>query len=184
MQSSLELTNDFKTAVASDKVTLSDGNQIPVVGMGTWKITDPAIMNNAVDAALEIGYRHFDSAELYENEHLLGDALKLALPKYNLTRKDIWITGKVVMWNMSREGAISSINTTIESMGCEYLDLVLIHWPTSIGELQGEEARLDCWKGMIEMKNQGLVKSIGVSNFTVKHLSSFLDKCGEQPVMN
>ena len=58
--------------------------------MGTWKIVDPKIMDDAVDAAIEIGYRHFDSAELYENEHLLGDALKKALAKHNLSRKDIW----------------------------------------------------------------------------------------------
>lgn len=138
--------------------------------MGTWKITDAELMDKAVDAALEVGYRHFDSAELYENEHLLGDALKKALPKYNLTRKDIWITGKIAMWNMSYEGAMSSIQNTIDTMEIEYLDLVLIHWPTSIGELVGEEARYECWRGMCEMKTKGLVKCLGVSNFTVRHI--------------
>lgn len=88
------------------------------------------------------------------------------------------------MWQMSYDGAISSIQNTIEGMGCEYLDLVLIHWPTSIGELQGEEARYETWKGIVEMKKQGLVKSLGVSNFTVRHIEQFMDKVEDKPVVN
>ena len=109
-------------------------------------------MDIAIDAALEVGYRHFDSAESYENEEMLGIALKKGLEKHGLKREDIWITSKIAAWRMDYENAKDSIETSVKLIDCGYLDLSLIHWPTSICGEAGEIGRLETWKGMVEMK--------------------------------
>lgn len=157
-------------AILTDKLILADGRAMPFVGMGTWKMTTPEVMEPAVDAAIEVGYRLFDTAESYENEEILGVALKKALEKYGLKREDIWITTKIPPWKMDHENAKESILQSIKALDCGYLDLALIHWPTSIIGEPGEIGRDLTWKGLVEMKQAGFVKSIGVSNFLSRHL--------------
>lgn len=102
-----DLTNN--SPIMTQKLMLSDGRAIPFVGMGTWKMTTLKVLEPAIDAALEVGYRHFDTAESYENEEILGIALKKGLEKHGLKREDIWITSKIAPWRMDYENAIDSI---------------------------------------------------------------------------
>lgn len=174
-----QLTNILQT-----KVKLSDGREIPQIGLGTWKVTSLEEVEQAIDYAVSAGYRHFDTAEAYENEEQVGKGLKKALLKYGLKREDIWLTTKIAVWQMSYEGAKESMNNSLEAFDLEYIDLVLIHWPTSIAGEAGETGRLETWKALEEFKTEGKVKSIGVSNFYLRHIESFYEKVKEKPVVN
>ena len=96
-------------SVLTEKLTLKDGRQIPKVGLGTWKMTESEVMEQAIDNAIACGYKHFDTAEMYENEHLVGAALKKACAKYGVKRQDLWITAKIPPWRMNYESAKESI---------------------------------------------------------------------------
>ncbi|CDW85098.1 aldo keto reductase family protein [Stylonychia lemnae] len=185
MQEDLTNNSTENSPIYNQSVLLLDGRSIPQIGMGTWKIPDQESMDKAIDAALEVGYRHFDSAESYENEEMLGIALKKGFEKYGLKREDIWITSKIAAWRMDYENAKDSIETSVKLIDCGYLDLSLIHWPTSICGEAGEIGRLETWKGMVEMKQKGLVKSLGISNFLTRHIEQMLSQVGdEKPVIN
>jgi len=168
----------------NEKIILADGRAMPYVGMGTWKITDATAVDQAIDAAIEVGYRHFDCAISYENENLVGAALKKALAKYGVTREEIWITSKIPPWMMDYETAKEAVKQSVGDLDCGYLDLCLIHWPTSILGEAGEIGRHETWRGLEEMKEAGLVKSIGVSNFTARHIEQIMSKAKEKPVVN
>lgn len=153
-------------------------------------MTDQETLDQAIDAAIEGGYRHFDCAELYENETMVGLALKKACDKYKITREQLWITSKIPPYMMDYESAKECISNSAETLNqmlepgsSGYLDLVLIHWPTTIVSEPGLDNRLSVWKALSEMQGQGLVKTIGVSNFTVKHLKEFLAN-GIRPTVN
>ena len=151
-------------------------------------MNDAATLDGAVDAAIESGYRHFDCAELYENEQLVGEAIKKACDKHEVKRDELWITSKVPPYAMDYEAAKECIQNSVRALNQDveeggYLDLVLIHWPTSIISEPGEANRLATWKALEEMKAAGFVRSIGVSNFTPKHLKPFL-QLAEKPVVN
>lgn len=106
------------------------------------------------------------------------------MEKYGIKREDIWITTKIAVWSMAYENAKESMQQSLNLLGLDYLDLVLIHWPTSIVSEPGEVGRLETWKAMEEFKSDGKVKSIGVSNFLVKHLESMLPKMKVKPSVN
>lgn len=108
----------------------------------------------------------------------------MSLNNHNLSREDIWITSKIPPWRMGYEEAKESIQSSIDLLEIKYIDLILIHWPTSIIGEPGEKARLETWKAIEECKEKGLVKSVGVSNFLVKHLEPMLSKIKEKPVVN
>ena len=150
-----------------------------MLGLGTWKMTDSSTLDTAIDAAIESGYRHFDCAELYENEQLVGDALKKACDKYGVKREQIWITSKIPPYMMEPEAAKECIRNSVLNLTKQedgYIDLVLIHWPTSIVAEPGVENRVVTYKALEEMRDLGLARSIGVSNFTPKHINQFLER--------
>jgi diketogulonate reductase-like aldo/keto reductase len=165
--------SQYSPSTFRETVKLSDGRVMPLVGLGTWKMVDQAVLDHALDAALEGGYRHIDCAELYENEGMVGQALAKAMAKHGVTRVELWITSKVPHYAMDYETAKECIRNSVTALtGDEngYLDLALIHWPTSILAEPGLENRLAVWRAFEEVKTEGRVKSIGVSNFTVRHL--------------
>ncbi|TNV76766.1 hypothetical protein FGO68_gene9067 [Halteria grandinella] len=179
-------STNFDHPVFTETFTLSDGNKIPFVGMGTWRMTDSDVLTSAIDAALEAGYRHFDCAELYENEEIIGKALAQGMAKYGVKREELWLTSKVPHYSMEYDAAKECIDNSVRQLTQSedgYLDLVLIHWPTSIIVEAGLENRLTIWKALQEKQAVGKVKSIGVSNFTAKHIQEFLDK-GITPTLN
>ena len=152
---------------------MNDNCQIPVVGLGTWKSEPGKTTSQAVLDSLEAGYRHIDTARAYDNETDVGRAVNDS----GLPREDLFITTK--LWNQHQgyEEAIEACEKSLNRLNCDYIDLYLIHWPL-------REKRNHSWKAFIELRERGLCKSIGVSNFTIEHLAEIEAKFGILPAVN
>lgn len=155
------------------KFKLANGTSIPSVGLGTWKSAD----NDAYQAvlwALKAGYRHIDTAMIYGNEEAVGKAIKDS----GIPREELFITTK--LWNSDQgyDLAKAAIQTSLDKLDLEYVDLYLIHW------FKGYESGLATWKAMEEMYHDGKAKAIGVSNHNVHHLQTYLEKATVKPMVN
>ncbi len=156
------------------RLAFHDGHSIPQLGFGIWQVP-PAAATDAVQSALELGYRHIDGAYLYMNEEGLGEGLR----RSGVPREDVFITTKV--WNneQGKDKARASVERSLKSIGIDQLDLVLIHWP-----VPSQDLYLETWETFIEMRNEGLMRSIGVSNFNANHLERIISETGVVPVLN
>lgn len=152
-------------------IKLNDGYEIPQLGLGTWLVTGEDCYNNVLNA-LKIGYRHIDTAEVYENLKEVGRAIRDSF----IPRKEIYVTTKVWFTDYSKKNIEESINYQLEEMGLEYFDLVLLHKPYS-NYLEG-------WKALVELKKTGKIHSIGVSNFNKKKLNKILSLNTVIPAVN
>lgn len=137
---------------------LSNGQKIPAIGFGTWEIK-PSDAFDAVNNAIATGYRLIDTAKIYGNEKEVGEAVQFS----DVPRDELFVTTK--LWNEDQgyDSTREAFETSMEKLGLDYLDLYLIHWPATA-------RRADSWRAMRDMNDEGLVKAIGVSNFTVRHL--------------
>lgn len=178
------------------KVKLNDGNEIPIFGLGTWK-SAPMQVKNAVIDAVKAGYRHIDCAFVYGNENEVGEALTELFAEGVVKREDLFITSK--LWNSfhSENLVKPAITETLKLLKIDYLDLYLIHWPMGYVEGEGnfpvdsnnkvklsDVDYVDTWKGMEQVKKEGLTKSIGVSNFNHEQIDRILASCTVPPAMN
>ena len=152
---------------------MNDGYKIPVVGLGTWKSEPGEATYKAVLDSINAGYRHIDTARAYDNEADVGRAVQDA----DINRKDLFITTK--LWNRHQgyDEAIEACEKSLARLGCDYIDLYLIHWPL-------KDKRNESWRALIELQKKGLCRSIGVSNFTIDHLKELEDKFGVIPAAN
>lgn len=156
---------------------LSDGVLVPAVGYGTYLADDTA---QAIPLAVETGYRYFDTAAYYFNEELVGNTLKNS----GLDRQDYQIASKVWHTELGYEKTTQSFLASLKRLDCGYLDLFLIHWPrTNGGPADWQTPLLGSWKALIDLQKQGLVRSIGVSNFLPHHLK-VLEETGVAPVVD
>ncbi|MEL7344257.1 MAG: aldo/keto reductase [Pseudomonadota bacterium] len=153
---------------------LNDGRTIPQVGFGIWEV-DPNGAADAVASAFETGYRLIDGAFIYGNEAGLGEGFR----RSGLARDEVFITTKIWNRDQGRPAARASVERSLEAMGLDYLDLVLIHWPYPMADLY-----LETWEAMIEMREIGLMRSIGVSNFNADHLERIVAATGVVPALN
>ncbi|HFQ1614952.1 TPA: aldo/keto reductase [Staphylococcus aureus] len=153
---------------------LNNGYPMPSVGLGVYKISDED-MTKVVNAAIDAGYRAFDTAYFYDNEASLGRALK----DNGVDREDLFITTK--LWNdyQSYEKTFEYFNKSIENLQTDYLDLFLIHWPC-----EADGLFLETYKAMEELYEQGKVKAIGVCNFNVHHLEKLMAQSSIKPMVN
>ncbi|HCY1591865.1 aldo/keto reductase [Staphylococcus aureus] len=153
---------------------LNNGYPMPSVGLGVYKISDED-MTKVVNAAIDAGYRAFDTAYFYDNEASLGRALK----DNGVDRKDLFITTK--LWNdyQGYEKTFEYFNKSIENLQTDYLDLFLIHWPC-----EADGLFLETYKAMEELYEQGKVKAIGVCNFNVHHLEKLMAQSSIKPMVN
>ena len=158
----------------SPTVSFNDGNTIPQLGLGVWQASNEDA-RNAVREALRAGYRAIDTAAIYENEEGVGAGLIDA----GLPRSDVFVTTKIWNKDQGAETAKQALAKSLSRLKLDYVDLLLIHWPSP---KQGKY--LDTWRAMIEMKNEGLVRSIGVSNFNPPHLQRLIDETSVTPVLN
>ena len=166
-------------------------HQIPLIGLGTFKLRtneNKETVYNVLDVAISCGYRLFDTASCYRNEKDIGDALQKLYIKHNISRGDIYITSKLAPKDMTYEKTLQSCTQSIADLQCTYLDYYLIHWPGR-AKLKPEDdqhisARKEVWCAMQELKSKGLVRNIGVSNFTIKHLDELLSYGGVKPMLN
>jgi alcohol dehydrogenase (NADP+) len=176
-------------------ITFKNQDKMPMLGLGTWK-SGPGEVYQAVLWAIEAGYRHIDCAAIYQNEKEVGDALQKAFKEGLVKREELWITSK--LWNNAHEldKVEGGIRQTLADLQLDYLDLYLIHWPISLKEgvtfpSSGEDF-LDyktvplsqTWKGMEALKEKGLTKHIGVSNFNIAKLKEVQLNCSIEPEMN
>jgi len=167
-------------------------NQMPVIGFGTYTISDKKIIFNVLDVALGAGYRLIDTAAVYHNEDYIREALKVLLPKYHLKREDLFITSKLAPKDHGDEKQVTAaVQRSLENLGVSYLDLYLIHWPGAgrIDAKSPENFKLRnlTWKALMKLHDNGNgpLKNIGVSNYTVKHLKEMLsDPTNIVPAVN
>ncbi len=165
----------------NEKVTLSNETTIPVLGYGTWRNTDPKECVEGVKVALELGYRHIDTAQMYGNEELVGEGMRLS----GVPREEIYLTSKLNNSNHGYENAVRTIDESLEKLGTDYMDLFLIHWPEVAGhEEDWAEDNIETWRALEEAYEAGKLKAIGVSNFKVKHLENLLPNCRIKPMVN
>jgi 2,5-diketo-D-gluconate reductase A len=153
-------------------VTLSNGTTMPRLGLGTSPMND-ADAERAVVQALEAGYRLIDTAENYRNEVGVGRALQ------GISRDEVFVTSKFNKRWHSVDGARTAFEATAERLGLEYLDLLLIHWPNP-----DQDQYVDAWRGLIALREAGLVRAIGTSNFKPTHLQRLIDETGTAPDVN
>nr|ACO51712.1 Probable reductase [Aquarana catesbeiana] len=167
-------------------LTLNNGVTMPLLGLGTFRLRGLENVIQAVDAALKSGYRSFDTASVYRNEGDLGQALRQLLPKYNLSRTDVFITTKLAPVDMGK-GAREACLKSLAELGCEYLDLFLIHWPGKQGwrsdDTRNQEARKESWKALEDLYQAGTIRALGVSNYTTSHLIDLLGSCCIPPAV-
>eukprot|EP01091_Cochliopodium_minus_P011996 TRINITY_DN3539_c0_g1_i1.p1 TRINITY_DN3539_c0_g1~~TRINITY_DN3539_c0_g1_i1.p1 ORF type:complete len:313 (-),score=111.93 TRINITY_DN3539_c0_g1_i1:26-964(-) len=182
-------------------IKFNNGKIIPALGVGTWKIPGN-VVGQVIKDSIKIGYRHIDCAHIYDNEKQIGEALKDVLKE--VKREELFITSK--LWNSyhEKERVEEAVRITLQNLGLEYLDLYLVHWPIAFGydtknlsviDLRGKDFNVkpeyidevpisQTWEAMENLVNKGLVKSIGVSNFTKSHLKDLLETAKIKPVCN
>ncbi len=177
------------------KLKFKNGDELAAIGLGTWK-SKPEQVEKAVQFAVENGYRHIDCAHFYGNEDAVGGGLSAAFAKGNVKREEVWVTSK--LWNNAhkKDDVIPALKTSLKNLQLDYLDLYLIHWPvafhpevTAFPQSDDQYLSLDevplieTWEAMLEAKKQGLVKHVGVSNFSIKKLEDLAAKSDELPEM-
>jgi len=161
---------DLGSKTADQRVrTLADGKQIPLLGLGVWQIPNGPTTVNAVRWALELGYRHIDTAQAYGNEESVGRALKDS----GVPRDEVFITTK--FWPGAQD-PVAEIERSLSRLGVDFVDLYLVHWP------QGGPTR--AWGGMQRAREKGYARSIGVSNFDVRELDQVIATATVAPVVD
>jgi 2,5-diketo-D-gluconate reductase A len=164
----------FDDTMTVPSITLNNGIDIPQLGFGVFQI-DPSETRAATLKALEVGYRHIDTAEMYGNEKEVGEAVRDS----GLAREEIFVTSKLNNGFHDPEAAKKAFDGTLEALGFDYLDLFLIHWPLpAVGDF------VDTWKALEEISASGRVKAIGVSNFQQHHLQRLFDETDIVPAVN
>src|SRR5215211_8760511 len=157
-------------------ITLNDGHTIPQLGFGVFQI-DPDDTAEAVSTALEVGYRHIDTAEMYGNERGVGEAVRAS----GLDRADVYVTSKLNNGYHRPDDARRAFDGTLSELGFDYVDLFLIHWP--LPTLYDGDF-VSTWQTLEEFKRDGRARSIGVSNFQIEHLERLAAETGTVPAVN
>lgn len=162
-----------------DYIEFYNGNHMPMLGLGTFRVENDDTCKEAVKHAIESGYRSIDTAKVYGNEEQVGQGIKEGLESTGLNREDIFVTSKLFFEDFGRENVAQAYETSIQKLGLDYLDLYLVHWPGT-----NEAVMIDTWKGMEDLYKDNRVKNIGVSNFNPDHFEALLAQVSIKPVIN
>ncbi|ASA24699.1 aldo/keto reductase [Paenibacillus donghaensis] len=160
-----------------DTTALSNGVNMPWVGLGVFKVEEGAELVQAVKTALVHGYRSIDTAAIYGNEAGVGQGIREALAGNTLTREELFITSKVWNADLGYESTLAAYEESLNKLELEYLDLYLIHWPVA-GKFK------EAWRALETLYKQGRVKAIGVSNFQIHHLQELMKDAEIKPMVN
>jgi diketogulonate reductase-like aldo/keto reductase len=154
--------------------TLNDGTTLPAIGFGTYPLDGQEAID-AVVSAIEAGYRLIDTAVNYGNEAAVGEGIR----RSGVPREEIRVTSKIPGRHHAHDDALASVRASVEALGLDYVDLHLIHWPNpSVGKY------VEAWEALLELREEGLVRSVGVSNFTAEHLDEIIGATGVTPAVN
>ncbi|MCF7552965.1 aldo/keto reductase [Pseudonocardia sp. WMMC193] len=156
-------------------ITLNDGVQIPQLGFGVWQVDAGTEAEEAVARALDAGYRHIDTAQMYGNEESVGKAIA----KSGIAREELFVTTKLNNDRHGRQEAQKALDESLSKLGLDQVDLYLIHWPQP-----KRDAYVDTWRGFEEAKAAGKTRSIGVSNFQIPHLDRLAAETDTVPSVN
>ncbi len=155
------------------RTKLNDGISMPIFGIGVWRMEPGRQTREAVSTALELGYIHIDAASMYKNEEDVGDAVKQS----GLYRDKIFITTKVYSQEVGYDSTLEACERSLQKLKLSYIDLYLIHKPV-------KGFRQNTWKALEKLKHEGICRSIGVSNFSPRHLQEIFEICEFSPVVN
>ena len=186
-----------KVGTPGSHFVLNNGSRIPAIGLGTWQ-TGGDLCVEAVKTALSVGYRHIDCAHLYGNETEVGEALAEAFMGGSLKREDVFLTSKLYCTMNSLNKIENCVRVSLKNLGISYLDLYLMHWPDSSAfgdatdppSMSGSEYRQflnrlkKAWKAMEGLVELGLVRAIGVSNFSIQQIKELLKFAKVVPAVN
>ncbi|MCA0756842.1 aldo/keto reductase [Paenibacillus sp. N4] len=156
---------------------LSNGIQMPWLGLGVFKVEEGEELVRAVKTAIKHGYRSIDTAAVYANEQGVGQGIKEAMLETGLAREQLFITSKVWNADLGYEAALAAFETSLGKLGLDYLDLYLVHWP-----VQGKYK--EAWRALEKLYAEGKVKAIGVSNFQIHHLQDLMEDARVKPAVN
>jgi len=159
---------------ASPLVSFHDQHSAPRIGLGTWRVEND-VATAIVREGIASGYRHIDTAAMYHNEAGVGAGLAAS----GVARKDLFVATKVWHDQLGHEATRAALHASLQALQLDYLDLYLIHWPAP-----KQNQYVQAWEALIQLRDEGLVKSIGVCNFPIVHLQRLLDKTGVLPVVN
>src|SRR4051812_46219160 len=169
--------------ILSEKFTLSNGVEIPKLGLGTWFINDKDVVQGVKEAA-RIGYRHIDTAQAYGNENGVGEGIKAS----GVKREDMFVTTKLAAEVKSYKEAVASIDGSLKKLGLDYIDLMIIHSPKPWAKFLEEEPYLEgnreAWSALEEAYKAGKLRSIGLSNFENADIDNILSSCSVKPMVN
>jgi len=163
----------FSPLNISSRITLHDGNSMPLFGLGVWAAQSGKETYDAVLSALKAGYRHIDTAEMYGNEKDVGAAVNDS----GLKREEVFVTTKLWDSGLGYDHALKAFDVSLQKMNLDYVDLYLIHWPE-------KGSQLKIWRALERIKKEGRSRSIGVSNFAPRHLKELLVEGSEHPAVN
>lgn len=168
--------------ILQETYTLNNGLKIPKLGLGTWMIDDAEVAD-AVRAAVDLGYRHIDTAQAYQNERGVGEGVRNA----SVPREELFVTTKLDAGIKNYEDAVAAIDGSLEKMGLDYIDMMIIHSPQPWDSFRkGDffEGNVAAWKAMEEAYEAGKLKAIGVSNFQRKDLDNLIENGTVKPMVN
>lgn len=167
----------------NETYSLSNGVKIPKLGLGTWFISNEAVVG-AVKEATAIGYRHIDTAQAYQNETGVGEGIRAC----GVNRDELFVTTKLAAEVKSYQEAVASIDGSLQRLGLEYIDLMIIHSPKPWAEFSGTEPYFDgnrqAWRALEEAYQAGKLRAIGLSNFEKADIENILDACSVKPAVN
>jgi diketogulonate reductase-like aldo/keto reductase len=169
--------------ILEEKYKLSNGLEIPKLGLGTWFISNDAVIQAVKDAA-KLGYRLIDTAQAYRNESGVGEGIR----KCGVNREDMFVTTKLAAEVKSYKEAVASIDESVKRLNLDYIDLMIIHSPKPWAEFKGNEpyfeGNREAWRALEEAYKAGKLRSIGLSNFEKPDIDNILDSCSVKPVVN
>ncbi|MBR5454057.1 MAG: aldo/keto reductase [Clostridia bacterium] len=165
----------------TDTAVVSNGVKMPCIGYGTWQTPDGETAKNCVKTAIQLGYRHIDTAAAYGNEASVGEGIR----ESGVSRDELFIATKHWISERGYEKTVKAVEDSLTRLGLDYLDLYLIHWPMvqKINE-NWEEINADTWRGFEKMYKDGKIRAIGVSNFLPHHLESLKKNSTIAPMVN
>ncbi len=179
------INNANLKGVLSESYTLSNGVKIPKLGLGLWRIENDKVPS-VIESAIKVGYRHFDSAQAYQNEVGTGEGVRAAI-KGGLKREEIFVTTKIRAEHKTYESAKKSIDESLGKLKIDFIDLMLIHSPQPWSDFRGgdySQGNIEAWRALEDAHKEGKIRAIGVSNFLQKDLENIFANCATKPMVN